>query len=82
MTYFDSFGVKQIPNKIKKITDDRNIITNIFRIQAYDSKMFGYFDIGFNDFMFKGSTRVDFTNLLSLHDLKKNDELVLYYVFK
>ena len=59
VTYFDSFGVKHIPREIKNIT------TNFFRIQAYDSKVCGYFCIGFNDFMFKGKTLTEFTNLFS-----------------
>ena len=61
ITYFDSFGVKQIPKEIKRCikrpikgTIKRfTIITNIFRIQAYDSVMCGYFCIGFNPFMLK-----------------------------
>ena len=35
--YFDSFGVEHIPKEIKAFIDNKNIITNIFRIQAYDS---------------------------------------------
>ena len=46
MTYFDSFGVEHITKEIKKFADNKNIITNIFRIQAYDSVMCGYFCIG------------------------------------
>ena len=34
VTYFDSFGVKHIPKEILKSVDDKNIITDIFRIQA------------------------------------------------
>ena len=33
-TYFDSFGVEHIPKEIKKFIDNKNIIANIFRIQA------------------------------------------------
>ena len=40
VTYFDSFGVEHIPKEIKKFIDKSTIITNIFRIQAYDSVMF------------------------------------------
>ena len=29
-TYFDSLGVKHIPNEIKKFVDNKNIMTNIF----------------------------------------------------
>ena len=34
--YFDSFGVKYIPNEIKKFIGNKNTISNIFRLQAYD----------------------------------------------
>ena len=45
--YFDSFGVDHIPKEIKKIIGNTNIITNIHRIQVYNSIMSGYFCIGF-----------------------------------
>ena len=54
ITYFDSFGVEHIPKEIIKFIKNKNIKANIFRIQAYDSIMCGYFCIGFIDFMFKG----------------------------
>ena len=41
------------------------IKTNIYRIQANDSIMCGYFFVGFNDFIFKGKSLTDFTNLFS-----------------
>ena len=53
ITYFDSFGVEYIPKKIIKFIENRNIKTNIFRIQAYDSIMRGYFCIAFIDFMLR-----------------------------
>ena len=43
VTYFDSFGVEHIPKEIKTFIGNKNIKTNIFRIQAYDSIMCGYF---------------------------------------
>ena len=55
VTYFDSFGVEHIPKEIKIFINNKNIIANIFRIQAYDSVMCGYFYIGFIDFMLKGN---------------------------
>ena len=51
ITYFDSFGVEHIPKEIIKFIGNRNIKTNIFRIQAYDSIMCEYFCIGFINFM-------------------------------
>ena len=70
VTYFDSFGVEHIKKKIKTFIINRNIITNIFRMQAYDSVMCGYFCIGFVDFMFKGNNLTDFTKLFSPDNFK------------
>ena len=42
-TYFDSFGVEHIPKEIKKFIRNKNMITNIYRIQAYYSITCGYF---------------------------------------
>ena len=69
--YFDSFGVEQISKEIKTFINNKNMKTNIFRIQAYDSVMFGYFCIKFIDFMFKGKTLTEFTNLFSPNTLRK-----------
>ena len=79
VTYFDSFGVEQIPRKIKKFINNKNIIANIFRLQAYNSIMCGYFCIGFIDFMFKSNSLTDFTNLFSPNDFTKNDDIILNY---
>ena len=72
--YFDSFGVEHIPKEIMKFIGNKNIITNIFRIQAHDSIMCGYFCIGFMNFMFNCNSLTDYTSLFSPNDLKKNDE--------
>ena len=69
VTYFDSFRVEHIPKEIKKIISNKNIKTNIFRIQAYNSIMCGYFRIGFTDFMLAGKSLTDFTNLFSSNNL-------------
>ena len=68
-TYFDSFGVEHIPKESKKfIGHTSSWIVNIFRIQAYDSVICGYFCIGFINFMFKGKNLTDYTNLFSVDD--------------
>ena len=79
LRYFDSFGVEQIPKEIKKFINNKNIIGNIFRIQAYDSVMCGYFCIGFIKYMFKGKSLIDYTNLFSPSNFKNNDDLILNY---
>ena len=62
---FDSFGVEHIPKEIMKFIGNKNIIKNIFRIQAYDSIICGYFCIGFINFMFNGNSFTDYTSLFS-----------------
>ena len=76
VTCFDSFGVEHIQKETKKFIDNKNIkghtiTTNIFRIQACDSATFRYFCIGFIDFILKGKSLTDFTNLFSQNDFKK-----------
>lgn len=45
MTHFDSFEVEHIPEETGQFIGNKNVITNIFRIQPYDSKMSEYFCI-------------------------------------
>ena len=86
--YFNSFGVEHIPKEIKAFVNhplssasqNKNIKTNIFRIQAYDSIMCGYFCIGFIHFMFKEETLTEYTNLFLPNNFKKNDDIVLNYL--
>ena len=77
-TYFDSFGVEHISKEIEKFIN-KSIITNIFRIQAYDSVMCGYFCIRFIDLMFNGYSLTDFNNFFPPNDFKKNDDIILSY---
>ena len=58
VTYFDSFGVEHIPKEIKIFIDKSIVVANIFRIQAYDLVMCGFFCIGFINFMLKGKTLI------------------------
>ena len=60
VTYFDSFEVEYIQKKITKFIGNKNIITNIYRMQAYDSITCEYFSIGFIDFILKGKSRIYF----------------------
>ena len=83
IVYFDSFGVEYIPEEIKKFIEEfsgnKNIKANIFRAQEDNSIMCGSFCIGFIDFMLSGKNLTDYTNLFSLHDLKKSDNIILSY---
>ena len=79
IVYFDSFGVEHVPEEIKEFIWNKDIKANIFRVQANDSVMCGYFCIGFIDFMLAGKKLTDYTNLFSPHDFKKNDDIILSY---
>ena len=45
---------------------------NIFKIQAYDSLMCGFFSIGLTDFVLKGKSLIDFTNLFLPNNFTRN----------
>ena len=79
VTYFDSFGDEHIPKEIKAFIKNKNIKTNTFRRQAYDSIMCGYFCIRFICFMLKGKTLTEHTSLFSPSNFKKNDDMILNY---
>ena len=70
--YFDSFGVEHIPKEIELTIGNKKIKPNRFRIQSYDSIMCGYFCIE----LIKGKTLLDYTNLFSPNDFKKNDRVI------
>ena len=60
VTYFDSFGIKNIPK-----CHNKNITKNVYKVQANNLIICGYFCIGFFAFMFKGTSLLEYTNLFS-----------------
>ena len=79
MVYFDSFGVEHVPEETKKSIWNKNIIANIFRVQANNSIMSGCFCIGFIDFMLAEKKLTDFTSMFSPYGFKRNDDIILSY---
>ena len=79
IVYFDSFGVKHVPEEIKEFIGNKNIIANIFQVQANNSVMCGNFCIGFIDFMLAGKKLTVFTSMFSTYDFEKNDNIILSY---
>ena len=77
--YSDSFGVRHIPKEIKQFIGNKNIITNTYKIQAYNSIVCGFFCIGFINFMLKGKSLLDYKNLFPLNNYEKNDNITLKY---
>ena len=77
--HFDTFRFEHVPKEIRKFIGNKNIISNIYRIQAYNLIMCGYFCIGFIDFILKDKSLLDSTNLFSSNDYEKNDKIILKY---
>ena len=77
--YFNSFGVEHIPKEIRTFIGNKNIKTNIFRIQDYGSTMCRYLCTGFIDYMLAGKILIEFANLFSPNNFKRNDYIILEY---
>ena len=58
--------------KLKKFIVNKNM-TNIHRIQVYNSIMCGFFCVGFIDFLYSA----DFTHLFPPNSFEKSDEIIL-----
>ena len=79
IVYFDRFGVEHVPEEIEEFIGNKTIKANIFRVQANNSVMCGYFCNGFIDFMLAGKKLTDFTSIFSPYDFEKNDSIILSY---
>ena len=51
-------------------------------MQAYNSIIGEYFCMGFIDFMLKGKSLLEYTNLFYLNDYEKDDKMILKYFQK
>ena len=68
--------LKLIPKEIEHAIGNKEIKASIYRVQAYDSIMCGYYCIEFINYMLKGKTLLDYTNLFSPNDFKKNVQII------
>ena len=66
------FKFEHIPKDIRKYIGNKNIIRNIYRIQAYHSIICRYFFIGFIDFILK-----EYYKLFFPSEYEKNEKIVL-----
>ena len=55
---------------------NKNIITNIYKIQEYNSKFFEQFCVEFIFFMLKGKSFLDDINFVCLNRYEKNDRII------
>ena len=77
--YFDSFEVIYISLEVLKKIRDKSVTHNISRIQDNESIMCGFYCIAFAEYMRAGKTLLDYTNLFSPNDYKKNGKLIYKY---
>ena len=73
------FGNEYVPQEAFSKIENKSIIHNIFRIEDDDSVMCGFYCICFIEYMLAGKTLLDYTNLLSPNDYKKNDKIICKY---
>ena len=58
-TYVENLGVEHVPKSIKKFAKNKNIITNIYKIQEYASVMC----VNIINFMLQVKSLLDYLNL-------------------
>ena len=63
--------MEYIPKEINTFIGNKNIKTNILRMQSYDSIMCRYFCIGVIDFILAGRSLTEFKNLFHEITLKE-----------
>ena len=66
---------QEVLNKIR----DKSITHNIFRKQDNESFMCGFYCIAFIEYMLPGKALLDYTNLFSPNEIKKNDKIIYKY---
>ena len=76
IAYCNGFSVEHVTEEIRGFIANKNIKSNIFRVQASNSIICGYFCIGFINFMLAGKKLTYFTNLFSPYDFEKNGSII------
>ena len=74
--YFDSFGIEYILQELKGKIKNKSIPHNIFRIQDDDSIVCGFYYISFIEYILAGKTLLDYINLFSPNNNKKNPKII------
>ena len=78
--FFDSFGVKYIPEEVLSKMKDKVIAHNIFRIRDDDSIICGFYCIAFIGYILVGKMLLDDTKLFFRNNNKKNDKIICKYI--
>ena len=78
---FHSLGIEYILQEVLSKTKDKSITHNTFTVEDDDSIMCRFLCIAFVECRVAGKTLLDYINLLSPNNYKKNDQ-VIYKHFK
>ena len=73
------FGIEYIPQEGLNKIRDQLITRNIFRMQDNYSIMCGFYCIAFIKYMLVGKSLLDYTDMVSPNDYKKNDKIIYKY---
>ena len=77
--YFDSFGIEYIPQEVLNIIRDKSITLNIFIIQDNHSLRCGFYCVAFIEYKIARKILLDYLNLFSQNDYKKNEKKNNYF---
>ena len=77
--YFHSIVIRYIPKEVLNKIKDKSVLHNIFRIQENESIMCWFYCIAFIEYMLLRKILLDYTNLFSLNDFKKDDKIIYKY---
>ena len=64
---------------LAQVKSGKTYENQVNEIQAYDSMMCGYFCIRFIDLLLKGKSLLEYKNLFSPNEYKRNDKIILKY---
>ena len=77
--FFDSFGIEYLSQEVLSKIKYKSISHNIFSIQSDNSVMCGFYCIAFIEYMLSVKRLLDYTNLFSSNNYKKNGKIIYKY---
>ena len=79
---FDSFRIEYVPQEVLNKIKDKSITHNKFKIQDDDSIMWGFSCTAFSEYFLAGKTLLDYTDLFSRNDYKKNYKIIYISILR
>ena len=76
VVYFAYFWIEHIPQEVLSKIKDKSITRNIFRMQDNEAITCGFYCITFIEYILTGRNLLEYTNLFSPNDHKKNDKVI------